>query len=46
MKRDYVTPIVALVLLAAMVTFSITGDRDDKAWEFAVKQIEGWTDFD
>jgi len=43
MKRDLATPIVALLLLAAMVTFSVTGDRSDKAWDFAVAQVKGWT---
>ena len=31
-KRDIVTPFVAVLVLAAMLGFTITGEREDKAW--------------
>jgi hypothetical protein len=36
------TMIVAVLLLVAMVVFSVTGDRDDKAWKFMTEQASGW----
>lgn len=36
------TMVVAVLLVAAMVTFSVTGDREDKAWTFMEDQVSGW----
>ncbi len=31
-----------MLLLVTMVTLSVTGDRDDKAWTWMTGQVDGW----
>ncbi len=36
------TRVVAVLLLLAMVVFSVTGHRDDKAWTNMTDIVSGW----
>ncbi|MCB9758540.1 MAG: hypothetical protein H6739_01740 [Alphaproteobacteria bacterium] len=39
---DLTARILAVLLLVAMVIFSVTGDRDDKAWEAMTDPVKDW----
>ena len=45
-KRDFVTPIVALLVLISMLAFTYRGKRDDKAWKGMTEWIGSFTDDD
>mgnify|MGYP006928200975 CR=1 FL=1 len=41
MERDLVTPTVAVLVLLAILGFTFTADRDDKAWKAMTTMFGG-----